>query len=151
MSRRPKQKIYLDSLYHCECESGLDSITLRKRFNALGVAMSGKIALNDLCRALVTSKDAAMEAKLKAETKRIERMERVARGELCDVAKHSEIILAHLMQLRRYLEADYRAQGRLKVLDEIFKKHLENLSNPQNEKTNENQDSKKPSIEQPAS
>lgn len=136
MSKRQKQKIYLDSLYHCECESGRDSITLRKRFNNLGVETSGKIALSDLCRALVTAKDAALEEKLKAETIRIKRQERVARGELCDVAEVHEELLAGLMELRRELETDYRAQGRLPVLEEIFKRHHDKL---QNGKANENQ------------
>jgi hypothetical protein len=125
MSKKQRTKIYLDSLYHAEVESGRDSVTLRKRFNALGIDTSGKIALRDLCRVLVMGKDLAMEQKLIAETETIKRKERQDSGLLCEIEAVKEELMAWHRALRSDLNAFAQRHGALAELDAIFKKHHE--------------------------
>ncbi len=60
---------------------------------------------------------------LRAQSEKVERENTEAIGQLIPLEAAKEKYLEILMAVRRDLEADYKAQGRLEVLDAIFKKH----------------------------
>jgi hypothetical protein len=119
----PHPPMFFKSLYHAECETGREAITLRKRLKAKGISTDGPISVADVCAVLVLAKDQALEEKLKAETRRIEREEAEAQGELCQMEAVKAQVMEWLLALRRDLESDYRSQGRLEALDKIFAKY----------------------------
>jgi hypothetical protein len=123
VGRPPRDRLYFESLYHAELETGLDSLTIKKRLKARGISTDAPIPVASVCSVLALGKDLALEEKLRAETKKIYRQEAEAQGELCQIEAVKAKLMEWLLALRRDLEADYKAQGRMDALDRIFKKH----------------------------